>query len=237
MKLLVAVIGAFVFAGTANAAPPSLVSVGHESRHPTAAFSAPRADDVTIYLASKPDRATDGRFLEENVEAIDFMTDAEIQAGRWLDSSRIEPGTYYVMLLAYPESSCVSYPPPNYQRVVDPSCADGFSNIMTVTIPKPVIRYRVSFSRGFIGSFTIRASHSGEAIPYKLCSRDLAKRRCLRGTIGSLDWDSPNSDTRYLSASDFRKRVYCKWGRRTRMTWFVRGRRVGSVAWRWRNRC
>jgi hypothetical protein len=237
MKLVVAIMGALVFAGAANAAPPSLTSVSHQNRHPTATFSAPRADWVTVYVASKPDRATDGRFLEENVETLDILTDAEIQAGRWLDSSRLDPGVYYVMLRADPESSCVSYPPPNYERVVDPSCADGFSNIVTLTIPKPRVRYRVRFERGFIGSFTIRASSSGEAIPYRVCSRDLAKRRCLRGTIDSIGWDEPSSDTLYVTATDFRKRVYCKWGRKTTMTWFVRGRKVGSVAWRWRNRC
>ena len=237
MKLVVAAIGALVFAGAANAAPPSLTGVGHERRHPTATFSAPRADFATIYIATKPDRATDGRFLEENVEVIDFLTDAELQGGRWLDSSRIDPGTYYVMLRVDPESSCVSYPPPNYERVVDPSCADGFSNVVTLAIPKPRVRYRVTFERGFIGSSTIRASSSGEAIPYRLCSRDLAKRRCLRGTIDKGDWDSPSSDTKYLTASDFKKRVYCRWGRKTTMTWSVRGRVVGRVSWRWRNRC
>jgi hypothetical protein len=141
------------------------------------------------------------------------------------------------MLRAEPESLCISYPPPDYRRVVDPVCADGFSNIVVVTIPKPVVRYRVGYSRGLIGGFTIRASSSGEAIPYRLCSRDLAKRRCVRGAIEALGWDSANSDTIYLTAFDFRKSVYCKRGRRTTVTWYVRGRRVGSVSWRWRNRC
>lgn len=173
----------------------------------------------------------------KNVRVVDLLTDSEIQAGRWLDSDRIDPGVYYAMLRADAEASCVSYPPPNYQRVVDPSCADGFSNILSVTIPKPRVRYRVSVERGFIGSFTIRAGTSGEAIPYRLCSPDLARRRCLRGTIDGIGWDSPSSDTLYMTATDFKKRVYCKWGRKTTVTWYVRGRAVGSVSWRWRNRC
>ena len=237
MKLLLTISGALLFAGSANATPPSLTSVGHQSRHPTATFSAPRAAYATIYMATKPDRGTDGRFLSENVKSIDLLTDAELQSGRWLDSDRIDPGRYYVMLRADAESSCWSYPPPDYQPVLDPTCADGFSNIVTVVIPKPVVRYGVSFSRGFIAGFTIRASSSGQAVPYRLCSPDLRRRRCIRGTIDSLSWDSPNSDTLYLTATDFRKRVYCRWGRRTTMTWHVRGRRVGRVAWRWRNRC
>jgi len=237
VKIVATIIGALAFTATANAAPPSLTGVGHQNRHPTATFSTPRTEDVTIYFATKPDRATDGRFLQENVEHTDFFTDPEMQAGQWLDSDRIDPGTYYVMLHATAESSCISYPPPTYQRVVDPSCADGFSNIVTVTIPKPVVRYRVGFERGFIGSFTIRASSSGEAIPYLLCSRDLAKRRCVRGRIDRSSWDSSNDDTIYMTATDFKKRVYCKFGRKTTVTWYVRGRVVGRVSWRWRNRC
>lgn len=102
---------------------------------------------------------------------------------------------------------------------------------------KPVVRYRVGFSRGFIGGFTIRASSSGEAIPYLLCSRDLAKRRCVRGRIDRLGWNSANDDTIYMTATDFKKRVYCKFARRTTVSWYVRSRMVGSVSWRWRNRC
>jgi hypothetical protein len=93
-----------------------------------------------------------------------------------------------------PTQEAGACPPAAIQRS-DPSCADGFSNILTLTIPKPVVRYRVSFERGFIGSFTIRASNSGEAIPYRLCSRDLTKRRCLRGTIEEIGWGSSSSDT------------------------------------------
>lgn len=41
------------------AQPPVLSSVTVSAeRHPSAGFSAPKASDVTIYIASKPDRAT-----------------------------------------------------------------------------------------------------------------------------------------------------------------------------------
>ena len=53
-----------------------------------------------MYLASSPERGTDGRFLQENVKETDFLTDDEIQRGAWLDSDQVDPGTYYVMLEA-----------------------------------------------------------------------------------------------------------------------------------------
>jgi hypothetical protein len=49
-----------------------------------ATFSAPRADFATIYIASRPDRATDGSFLTENIKELDILTDSEIQSGRWV---------------------------------------------------------------------------------------------------------------------------------------------------------
>jgi hypothetical protein len=105
-------------------------------------FSAPRAADVTVYLASRPDRATDGRFLSENIEEIDFLTDEEIRSGRWLYEDAVKPGTYYVLLRADAESSCTSYPPPDYRETHDPSCADGFSQVATLTVEnrRPTVR-------------------------------------------------------------------------------------------------
>lgn len=44
-------------------------------------FSAPGADSATIYLATEPDRATDGGFLQENIKDLDFLTTDEIQGG------------------------------------------------------------------------------------------------------------------------------------------------------------
>jgi hypothetical protein len=67
--------------GGALAVPPTLRAVGQENRHPTASFSAPRADTGTIYIATKPDRATDGSFLDENVKTLDSLTDSELQGG------------------------------------------------------------------------------------------------------------------------------------------------------------
>src|SRR5207247_776663 len=94
---LLALVAFAAAAGRALAVPPTLASVGEQVRHPTATFSAPKASDATIYLATKPDRASDGGFLTENVKEVGLLTDAEIQSGRWLDANQVDPGTYYVM--------------------------------------------------------------------------------------------------------------------------------------------
>jgi hypothetical protein len=97
--LLVSIlVASVVWPGAAFAVAPFLGAVSHQDRHPSASFSAPRADFATIYLATKPDRATDGSFLQENIKELDLLTDSEIQSGRWSDENQIDPGTYWVML-------------------------------------------------------------------------------------------------------------------------------------------
>ncbi|WP_028064021.1 hypothetical protein [Solirubrobacter soli] len=128
-----------IAAAPASAVPPQLTSVDQENRHVTATFSAPRADDVTVYLASSPDVATNGRFLQENIVSVGSLTDSEIQSGRWVDQSQTDPGRYYVMLSASRDySTCerADYSP-------DPACADGLSNIATLDVPAPTTRYTV----------------------------------------------------------------------------------------------
>jgi hypothetical protein len=98
-----------------------------------AAFAMPGADDATIYFATRPDRATDGRFLEENVQHVDLLTRDEIQGGQWLDSDQLDPGDYHVMLSSY-----------DYDCFDDPACMQGFSNMLSLTVPKPASRYRGS---------------------------------------------------------------------------------------------
>jgi hypothetical protein len=87
---------ALALPAAANASqPPTLTSVSQQNRHPSATVSMPGADDATIYFASKPDRATDGGFLQENIKATDFFTADEIQRGSWLYEDQLDPGTYY----------------------------------------------------------------------------------------------------------------------------------------------
>jgi hypothetical protein len=178
------------------AMPPSLISVSQQDRHPTATFSAPRADFATMYLATKPDRATDGSFLEENVKELDILTDSEIQSGRWLDENRVDPGVYWVMLRASPDfASCYIFD----AGVFDPACADGFSNVATLRVPKPAIRYAtrvIAYRYLQQASLELVATPLGERVAYRVCYRTKTGRSlCVRGILDGFSWDSSASDT------------------------------------------
>jgi hypothetical protein len=49
--LLALALAMLVLAADALAVPPTLSTVGQQNRHPTASFSAPRADSATIYFS------------------------------------------------------------------------------------------------------------------------------------------------------------------------------------------
>jgi hypothetical protein len=211
--IAVAVVASLPCAGAAEAASPTLLSVGQQDRHATASFSMPGADDATIYFATSPDRATDGRFLEENVEHSDFLTTDEIQAGRWLDSAQLDPGRYYVMLSA-----------DDYGCFDDPACMDGFSNMLTLAVPKPVPRYRGKvhpYRNLSLVELGFRVVPLGERVRYRVCWRLVAERRkCARGTVSGYSWNSPAEDQITV-----RKRGM---PRVATFAWYVDGRRVAS---------
>jgi hypothetical protein len=216
-SVLTGAIGALVLAMPAAAVAPTLSSVSQQARHPTATFSAPKADSATIYLASKPDQATDGSFLRENIKALDLLTDSEIQAGRWVSEDQVDPGTYHVMMRASPDfAQC--YVDGGY----DPACADGYSNIVTLQVPKPATRYTASVTPfRFIGRATheIRASPLGEDRAYRACYRlKTRKTRCLRRTINGFSWNSSASDTLTVNTRPLPTLAT--------FTWYVDGRAV-----------
>lgn len=146
-------------------------------------------------MATKPDRSTDGRFLSENVRHTDFLTDSEIQSGSWLYEDQIDPGTYHVMLNADPDfGSCYRTDTGTY----DPACANGYSAVATLVIPKPSSRYSVRVRRyRFVPlDLIIRATPLGEDRPYRVCYRLKSRRRvCLRGTLNGYSWNSGAEDT------------------------------------------
>ena len=92
MRRVVALVVGLTVSGTAWAAAPALLGVSQEHRHPTVTLAAPGANDVTVYIAKKPNRATDGSFLNENIKDLDLLTADEIATGRWKDAAQIDPG-------------------------------------------------------------------------------------------------------------------------------------------------
>jgi hypothetical protein len=191
LALIVGCLAAFAVVATAGAVPPAITALGQQDRHPSATFALPKAESGIIYFATKPDRATDGEFLTENVAYVDELTDAEIQLGRWLSEDRVEPGTYYVMIEATPDfDACYILGTGGY----DPACADGFSDVLTLTVPKPQTRYAaaVTVSRP-VRRATLRltAKPLGEQQAYRVCYATAVKKtRCLRGRLDGFDWSA-----------------------------------------------
>lgn len=203
----------------AVAVPPTLSAVGQENRHPTASFSAPRAGTATISISTKPDRATDGNFLTENVETVDLLTDSELQSGRWLSENQIDPGTYWVMLQASPDFDACYIGGP---ELFDPACANGFSNVQQLSNPEPTTRYAAGVTvYRFIRQASLRliAKPLGERRPYRVCYRLVTGRtRCLNGTLKGFDWNGAATDTLTVTTRGL--------PRLTTFSWFVGAKRV-----------
>ncbi len=211
---IAAVLAALGLPGVALAAPPALLSVGQQSRHPTATFSAAGADFATIYLASRPERGTDGRFLQENVKEVDFLTDDETQRGVWLDSDQVDPGTYYVMM----EATQFCYPP-------DPACIEGFSSVLTLIVPKPRSSYLGKVGPVYrflhVVNLELTVRPLGERLPYRVCWRLRSKvRRCVAAVVTGFSWNSPASHSLTVRMRGMTKR--------TTFTWYVKGRAVAT---------
>jgi hypothetical protein len=170
-------------------------------------------------MATRPDRASDGAFLSENVEVVDILTDAEIQAGTWTYESQVDPGTYYVMLHAMPDfDACWIFDAGAY----DPACAAGYSAVVPLTVPRPASRY-VGTARVFrvLDEVELRLTviPLGDRLPYRVCYRLTSKqRRCLVGTVDGFSWNSGASDTLSLTTR--------RLPRLTTFTWFVGNRAV-----------
>jgi hypothetical protein len=221
LSTLAASLTALAVVAVAGAVPPMISALSQQDRHPTATISAPKADFATIYLATKPDRATDGYFLSENVSRLDLLTDSEIQLGRWLFEDRVDPGTYYVMMWASPDfDACYIWDSGGY----DPSCAQGFSNVLTLVVPKPQTRYAAAVTTyRYIAQATLRltAKPLGEPQPYRVCYRTAArKNRCLRGRVNGYDWDSSASHSLTVSTRGL--------ATLTTFTWYVGSKAVAS---------
>ena len=203
---------ALALAGTADAVAPTIQKITLQNRHPLITFTAPRTRSVTVYLASKPDRASDGSFLEENLVDLEGLTVEEIQNGRWLYSKQLEPGTYYVLLDASPDfTSCWNASAGAY----DPACADGFSDLAKLVVPRPAVHYSTAVtSLLFIKRLELKlvASPLGVRTPYTLCFHTKAKaRRCIHHVLAGASWSSPAADILEVSTKALAARTTFVW--------------------------
>ena len=110
-------------AGNAYAAPPTLVSVGHQSQHPTATWTLPPGVQAkVIEVATSTQTASDGYFFKENVKAFETLEPTQTS---WLYGSRLDPGTYYVHVAGIDE--------PCFSASQCP--VREFSQVLTLIIP------------------------------------------------------------------------------------------------------
>ena len=198
---------ALLNAAPADAAAPVLIGVSSDRLHPSAIFHAPGAENLNITFATSPERGTDGSFLTENVRHTDGMTADEIQTGRWIDSSQIDPGRYWVYLRAS-DFSCFDDPVSG--------CTSGFSNMLEVEIPAPDQRYQTSVDvlRNVRVIFlTIKITPAGKKpIPYRVCWRDKRrKQRCARGRVDGYSWTEPASDMLQIRLRGMTRRTEFVW--------------------------
>jgi hypothetical protein len=106
----------------------------------------------------------------------------------------------------------------------DPTCADGFSNVRTLTVPKPAIRYsaRVRAYRYLReASLELTATPLGERLPYRACYR-LKNRssRCLNGALDGYSWSASANDSLTVSTRNLPNIAT--------FTWYVGGSKVAA---------
>ena len=153
---------ALALASPAIAAPPTLISVSHVDRHPSATWAlAPGVISERVEVATSPATSSDGYFLTENVKAFNALLE-ETQTN-WVYNYQLEPGLYYVHIGGLDR--------PCYLAGLCPS--REWSQIMTVDIPPPPP----------VGSFVLRAGANSQRVgPFRVGSDPT-----YRGAIGAFD--------------------------------------------------
>lgn len=218
-----AVLAACFFAGSALAVPPTLSTVGATGMRPSVTFSAPKAANVTVYVATKPDRDAHGAFVIANVLTVAVILDpTAIQSGTWSGDTPLAPGQYYVMVKAIPDfDACFN----SGSGSIDDSCANGFSDVAPLTIRPPAIHYTATATpkrSAHKVALRLTANPLGTTIAYKVCFKPKAAkvRRCIPGTLRGTSWSAPTSGA--LSASTRGL------GAKTTFTWIVAGRTIAA---------
>lgn len=227
LVFLAAVAAAAALAAPAAAVAPTLLSVTSHNGWVVATFSSPRSWLGTLYLATDPTLVDDGAHFAHPVGELD-ITDAELAAGR-ADAAdhtsefgaRVDPGTYWALLSVTAQNDCK-----DADLHIDPSCANGGSNLLQVTIGKPTARYRalVTYFEGGIIVLELQVARSGERKAYTVCwHRRNGKQVCRGNTIEGGGWWSNDFDGQ--SAVQASRRGLAKF---TRFVWTVDGKVVAS---------
>ena len=114
--------------------------------------------------------------------------------------------------------------PSTFDCIGQPTCLNGYSNVLTLHIPKPPQAYRGGVSvlhYVHLVYLTLRVKPLGGQLPYKVCWRLKSKRRrCVGGTVEGYSWNQPASDDVTVGLRGMAKR--------TTFVWYVRSRKVAA---------
>jgi hypothetical protein len=132
--VVVFVTAALVVPTAAQAAPPTLISVGHVEQRPTARWTLPTGvESQLIEIATDPALSTDGAFIGDNLVLFDLLSAAQTS---WRSSDhRLKTGvTYYVHMNAIDWPCFFIFECPVRE----------WSNVLTLRIPNaaPVLQSR-----------------------------------------------------------------------------------------------
>jgi hypothetical protein len=121
-----------VGAEPAEAAPPTLVSVGHVRGHPSASWTLPPGvEPQTVEVATQSLVASDGSFFQEYVKIFDVVSDQPSRT-TWLSAEKLNPGRYYVHVSGFDEACALAGQCPFRE----------WSNILVLEIPRPAPKPR-----------------------------------------------------------------------------------------------
>jgi hypothetical protein len=188
--------------GTALAAAPVLLSVGHVDRHPTATWSLPAGvQSRVIEVATSPATEGAGEFVAANVTTWDNLDDFQTS---WTSSDQLEPGTYYVHVSGF-HLSCGPCPLREYSNVLTLVIDGSGGGVQPPvqppagTLPAPTALALVQRTVGSI-TFSWQAP-AGVAIDRYLVFRDGLQVAEVPGTALSYQ------DTGLAPATDYRYAV------------------------------
>jgi hypothetical protein len=112
----------------------------------------------------------------------------------------------------------------DYDCSADPNCTSGFSDILTLAIPKPAPRYRGSvhaFKYLSTVRLVFRVAPLGARARCRVCWRLVTgRRRCVRRTVTGYSWNSPAEDQVTVRKRGMPGVVT--------FAWYVDGRKVAS---------
>src|SRR6201999_3322289 len=100
--------------------------------------------------------------------------------------------------------------------VIDPSCADGFSMVVPLTVPRPKTKYTVKtdlLKNIGVAFLTLTGNPLGVKVPYQVCwkqqtgKQKMLRKTCLKGTLNGYSWNADASDMLSINTKGMARRT------------------------------